>query len=68
MGIIKKILLSLQESQQRRADYWILQNLSDKELRDIGITRSEIAHTVYCSQGTTYTCTACSELVNYNNI
>jgi uncharacterized protein YjiS (DUF1127 family) len=49
MGIIKKILLSLQESQQRRADYWILQNLSDKELRDIGITRSEIAHTVYCS-------------------
>jgi hypothetical protein len=32
MGIIKKILLSLQESQQRRADYWILQNLSDKEL------------------------------------
>jgi len=49
MGIIKKILLSLQESQQRRADYWILQNLSDKELRDIGITRSEIAHKVYCT-------------------
>jgi len=49
MGIIKKILKSLQESQQRRADYWILQNLSDRELRDIGITRSEIAHTVYCT-------------------
>jgi len=49
MGIIKKILKTLQESQQRRADYWILQNLSDKELRDIGITRSEIAHTVYCT-------------------
>ena len=49
MGIIKKILKSPQESQQRRADYWILQNLSDKELRDIGITRSEIAHTVYCT-------------------
>jgi len=49
MGIIKNMLLSLQESQQRRADYWILQNLSDKELRDIGITRSEIAHKVYCS-------------------
>ena len=48
MGIIKKILKTLQESQQRRADYWILQNLSDSELRDIGITRSEIAHTVYC--------------------
>ena len=49
MGIIKKILKTLQESQQRRADYWILQNLSDTELRDIGITRSEIAHTVYCT-------------------
>ena len=49
MGIIKKILKSLQESQQRRADYWILQNMTDKELRDIGITRSEIAHTVYCT-------------------
>ena len=49
MGIIKKILESLQESQQRRADYWILQNMSDKELRDIGIARSEIAHKVYCT-------------------
>lgn len=49
MGIIKKILLSLQESQQRRADYWILQSMSDKELRDIGIARSEIAHKVYGS-------------------
>lgn len=49
MGIIKKVLKSLQESQQRRADYWILQNMTDKELRDIGIARSEIAHTVYCT-------------------
>ena len=29
-------------AQQRRADYWLLRNMSDKELRDIGITRGEM--------------------------
>lgn len=47
MGIIKKLFESLQEYQQRRADYWILQNLSDKDLRDIGLTRSEINYRVH---------------------
>jgi uncharacterized protein YjiS (DUF1127 family) len=40
-------LRSIQEGQQRRADFWILQNMSDKELRDIGISRTEIRRTVY---------------------
>lgn len=40
---IKKI----QELQQRRVDYWQLKNLSDKELRDIGISRGEIYDKVY---------------------
>jgi uncharacterized protein YjiS (DUF1127 family) len=40
-------LRSIQEGQQRRADFWILQNMSDKELRDIGISRTEIRQTVY---------------------
>ena len=30
------------ERMQRRADYWILNNMSAKDLRDIGITRTEI--------------------------
>jgi len=37
----------LQKNQQRRADYWILMNLSDKELHDMGISRGEIRQKVY---------------------
>ena len=34
-------------AQQKRADYWLLRNMSDKELKDIGITRGEIAEKVF---------------------
>jgi uncharacterized protein YjiS (DUF1127 family) len=37
-----RILRAIQESQQRRADYNILMNLSDRELKDLGIGKSEI--------------------------
>jgi uncharacterized protein YjiS (DUF1127 family) len=39
-------LASLQKAQQARADFWILQNMSDKELRDIGIARGEIRNVI----------------------
>ena len=39
-------LASLQKAQQARADYWILTNMSDKELRDIGIARGEIRNVI----------------------
>ena len=39
-------LESLQKAQQARADYWILTNMSDKELHDIGIARGEIRNVV----------------------
>ena len=39
-------LAGLQKAQQARADYWILQNMSDKELHDIGIARGEIRNVV----------------------
>lgn len=39
-------LTSLQKAQQARADYWILTNMSDKELHDIGISRGEINRVV----------------------
>lgn len=39
----KKALLNFQKNQQRRADWYILQNMSDKDLKDIGITRGEIS-------------------------
>ena len=39
-------LTSLQKAQQARADYWILTNMSDRELHDIGIARGEILNVV----------------------
>ena len=39
-------LTSLQKAQQARADYWILTNMSDKELHDIGIARGDIRNVV----------------------
>ena len=45
--MFKRILKSLQKSQQRRADYWILTHMSDKDLKDIGITRGEIKGKIY---------------------
>ena len=37
--MFKRIFKKIQENQQRRADYWILMNLSNKELHDMGISR-----------------------------
>ena len=50
--MLKRLLKNLQDSQQRRADYWLLHNMSNKYLRDIGITRGEIKNKVYgkCSR------------------
>ena len=45
--MFRKVLKAIQENQQRRADYWILMSLSDKELHDMGISRGEIRQKVY---------------------
>jgi uncharacterized protein YjiS (DUF1127 family) len=45
--MFKNILKAIQKNQQRRADYWILMNLSDKELHDMGISRGEIRQKIY---------------------
>jgi len=45
--MFKKLLTSIQEAQQRRADYFILTHMTDKELKDIGIGRSEIRERFY---------------------
>ena len=34
-------------AQQRRADYWLLRNMSDKELKDIGINRGDIDRMIW---------------------
>ncbi len=38
---------SLAKAQQKRADYYLLNNMSDKQLKDIGITRGEIKQRFY---------------------
>lgn len=38
---------SLAKAQQMRADYWLLNNMSDKQLKDIGVTRGEIKQRFY---------------------
>jgi len=45
--MFRKVLKAIQQNQQRRADYWILMNLSDKELHDMGISRGEIRQKIY---------------------
>ena len=43
----KKALLNFQEKQQRRADWYILQNMSEKELKDIGLSKGDITRIIY---------------------
>ena len=43
---------AIEKSQQQRADYWLLHNMTDKDLRDIGITRGEIHDRVFREQAT----------------
>lgn len=45
--MFKNLFNRIQENQQRRADYWILMNMRDKELHDMGISRGEIYNRVY---------------------
>ena len=42
-----RIINSIAKAQQRRVAYWQLQNLTDKDLKDIGITRGEIKLMAY---------------------
>ena len=37
----------LVEIQQKRADYWILNNMTNNQLKDIGMTRGEIKQRFY---------------------
>jgi uncharacterized protein YjiS (DUF1127 family) len=47
LQIMKNICKKIAENQQRRADYYLLMNLTDKELHDMGISRGEIRAKVY---------------------
>ena len=45
--MIKKLWLKAIKIQERRAAYWKVQNMTDRELRDIGVERYEIKQKFY---------------------
>jgi len=40
--MLRKIFNKITDMQRRRTAYWQLQNLTDQQLHDIGVSRSEI--------------------------
>ena len=47
LNCLKRVFKAIEEAQQKRADYRLLQMLSDRELRDLGIGRSQIHNIIY---------------------
>lgn len=47
LNFLKRIFKAIEEAQQKRADYRLLHMLSDRELRDLGIGRSQIRSVIY---------------------
>ena len=45
------IVRRIQESQTRRVSYWQLKNMTDKDLRDIGLNRADIYKVAYKGRG-----------------
>ena len=45
--MVRNLWNKIVKSQERRAAYHMLQNLSDRQLSDIGVTRAEIKYRVY---------------------
>ncbi len=45
--MFKRIYNFIKKSQEKKIAYWQLSSMSDKTLRDIGISRSEIWYKVY---------------------
>ena len=48
--MFRKIINFIQKSQERKVALWQLQNMSDMELKDIGVSRGDIYQKVYSKQ------------------
>lgn len=48
--MLSKFFNKLMEAQAKRAAYWQLRNLSDKQLKDMGLTRGNIYEAIYGSE------------------
>lgn len=47
LNLLKRAFKAIEVAQQKRADYRLLQMLNDRELRDLGIGRSQIREIIY---------------------
>lgn len=45
--MFKRVFNKLVAAQEKRAAYWMLHNMTDRQLKDIGVTRAEIRQRVY---------------------
>lgn len=45
--MLRKVWKAIQESQQRRADYYLLTSMTDRQLKDMGLTRGELRYRLY---------------------
>jgi len=45
--MFRKIINAIARTQERRAAYFVLQNMTEKQLKDIGVTRAELRQRVY---------------------
>lgn len=49
-AMFNKIWKAIQESQQRRADWYLLTSMTDRQLKDMGLTRGELRSRFYDKQ------------------
>ena len=47
LNLLKRAFKAIEVAQQKRADYRLLHMLNDRELRDLGIGRSQIREIIY---------------------
>jgi len=48
--MLKKLWNKAIQMQEHRANYWKLQNMTDRELRDIGVYRYDIERKILCRE------------------
>jgi uncharacterized protein YjiS (DUF1127 family) len=48
--MLKRLWNKAVKLQEQRANYWKLKNMTDRELRDIGVSRSDIERGIICRE------------------
>ena len=45
--MFRKIWKAIEKSNQRRVDYYLLSQMTDRQLKDLGLSRGEIRYRIY---------------------